>query len=157
MGTVSAATLSTARTDAGDLPEFACVSDPHISSYRLYSNFALYSCGLISVLHSLRAGLGLRDRLLLLLLDGEEQLFACLLEVEARFLQPGVRPDLVHARALLGVVAEQGQNEVLELLGQVLTIHLLEVELGLASHEQVVEVLLLACLFERENSVDDNK
>lgn len=138
-------------------------SDPHISSYRLYSNFALFSDGPLSVVHSLRAGFGLRGlglllhRVLLLLLDRVKELLARLLEVEARLLQPGVRPNLVHARALLGVVAEQGQNEVLELRGQVLTIDFLEVELRLASHEQVVEVLLLARLFEGEYSVDNNK
>ena len=68
-----------------------------------------------------------------------------------------MRPNLVHARALLGVVAEQSQNEVLELRGQVLPVDFLEVEVGLPGHEQVVEVLFLARLFEGEYSVDNNK
>lgn len=48
---------------------------------------------------------------------------------------------------------ENGDHEVLEVLGEAIAIDFVEVELVLACHQQIKKVLLLASLLERENAV----
>lgn len=70
-----------------------------------------------------------------------------------RLLHPWVRTNLRNGGPLRWVVLQQRQHQVLELRRQVLSVNFVEIQSVLASHEQIEEVLLLACLLERENSV----
>lgn len=82
-----------------------------------------------------------------------EQVLSNCLHVYA-LCHPGVCSDLVQRRALVGIVREQGQNQVLKLGTHVLAVDFLEVKVGLAGTEQVVEVLFSASLLEREDALD---
>lgn len=93
----------------------------------------------------------------LLTLDVEQQILSCLFEIEPRLVDPGVRPDLVNCGSLCRVVAEEPENEILKLGGQVFPVDLREVEVLLARHKQIVEVLLRARFLKWEYSVHDDK
>lgn len=79
------------------------------------------------------------------------------LHVETTLVEPWVLSDLADGWALGGVVGEQGQNEVLELVGEAGSVGLLEVEVDLASAEQVVEVFLGSSLLEGEDTLHDDE
>ena len=109
-------------------------------------------------LHRLGGGLLACCRLLLLL-GGEslEELDAGVLEVESLGLHPGVGADLLNGGSLVALIAEELENEVLEVLAESLSIDFLEVDIGLALKEQVVEVFLLSCLLEWEDALDNDE
>ena len=109
-------------------------------------------------LHRLGGGLLACCRLLLLL-GGEslEELDAGVLEVESLGLHPGVGADLLNGGSLVALIAEEFENEVLEVLTKSLSVHLLEVDISLALEEQVVEVFLLSCLLEWEDALDNDE
>ena len=109
-------------------------------------------------LHRLGGGLLACCRLLLLL-GGEslEELDASGLEVERLGLHPGVGADLLNGGSLVALIAEELEDEVLEVLAESLSVHLLEVDIGLALEEQVVEVFLLSCLLEWEDALDNDE
>jgi len=109
-------------------------------------------------LHRLGGGL-LASCRLLLLLGGEslEELDAGILEVESLGLHPGVGADLLNGGSLVALIAEELENEVLEVLTESLSVYLLEVDIGLALEEQVVEVFLLSCLLEWEDALDNDE
>ena len=103
-------------------------------------------------------GHGLSCLLLQLLLsEGLEHLSASCLVVEARALEPGVVSDLLEGHATLGVVREEAKDEVLEVLAKTSAVDLLEVGIDLALAEEVVEVLFLAGLLEREDALNDDE
>ena len=89
--------------------------------------------------------------------EGRNQVCASLLLVVSGRVQPGMALELLDGVALGAVVAEQASNEVLEVSREAIAVHLLEVRVNLAGHEQVEEELLLASLLERENALNDNK
>ena len=93
----------------------------------------------------------------LLLVDLSGQYLASLLHIEARLVEPGVLSDLAYGGSLGSIVREQRNNQVLELDREVGGVSLVEVEVVLASRQQVVEVLVGASLLEREDSLHDDE
>jgi hypothetical protein len=64
---------------------------------------------------------------------------------------------LLKSRALFGIVAKEWKDQVFEFSAEVLATNLIEVGLGLRSHQQVVKVLFGACFFEGEDALHDDK
>jgi hypothetical protein len=93
----------------------------------------------------------------LLLVDLSGQNLASLLHIEARLIEPRVLSDLADGRSLGSIVGEQRNNQILELDREVSGVGLVEVEVVLASRQQVVEVLIGASLLERENPLHDDE
>ena len=85
------------------------------------------------------------------------KLLAGRLVVEACLVEPGVLSDLVDWGSFWGIVAEEGQDQILEFDWEVSGVGLVEVEVVLASAKQVVEVLVGASLFKGEDSLDDDE
>jgi hypothetical protein len=85
------------------------------------------------------------------------QLLAGGLHREASLVQPGVLSDLADAGALGTVVAEERQDQVLELGWEAGSVGLLEVQLSLTGGQQVVEVFFGAGLLEGEDALDDDE
>lgn len=85
------------------------------------------------------------------------QVCASCLFVVSGSIQPGVTLELLHGVALITIVAEKTGNEVLEVSGQSIAVHLLKVRVNFASDQQVVEELFFASLLERENTLYDNE
>jgi len=111
--------------------------------------------GLTADLHWLGGGTAVLLRLL-----GSEvvrELLAGGLHGEAGLVQPGVLSDLADAGALGTVVAEESEDQVLELSREAGGVRLLEVQISLTGGQQVVEVLLSAGLFEGEDALDDDE
>jgi len=65
--------------------------------------------------------------------------------------------DLLKGWSLLAVIAEDAQDQVLELRGKTFSANFLPVVLSFALAEEVVEVLVFLGLFEREDSLDDDE
>ena len=68
-----------------------------------------------------------------------------------------MRSKLRCSWSLVGLIAKEFNNHVFEVAGEAGSIDFFEVELVLAGHEQVVEVLFLAGFFEREYTVHDDE
>ena len=86
-----------------------------------------------------------------------EQLCASGLHVEGGRLHPGVVSDRLDVGALVTLVGEEAQDQVLEVVAEASAVHLLEVGVRLALEEQVVEVFLLASLLEGEDALHDDE
>ena len=101
----------------------------------------------------------LRLGCLCLLFLGErgEELEAGGLIVERFGLHPWVGTDLLNSRALITLVTEELENQVLELLTEASAVYFLEIDVSLALEEQVVEVFFLAGLLEGEDSLNDDE
>lgn len=84
-------------------------------------------------------------------------MFTDLVGIEAGLVQPGVGLKLVDGVAVTSVVAEELEDHVLEVCGETSSIDLLKVGVNLASEQQVVKVLFLASLLEREDALNDNE
>jgi len=65
--------------------------------------------------------------------------------------------DLFDVGAKVAVIAEELEDEVLEFITQTSAVDLLEVSVVLVREKQVVEVFLLAGLFEGEDALHDNE
>lgn len=72
-------------------------------------------------------------------------------------LHPWVGANIGHRRSILAVVAEQFQDEVLEIVGKILPAGLLPVGVIVTLKEQVVEIFILLGLLEREDALDDDE
>lgn len=103
--------------------------------------------------------LGLGAVVLLGLLGGELILKSCAgsLHREAGLVQPGVLSDLADGGALGTVVAEESEDQVLELSREAGTVGLLEVKVGLAGCKQVVEVFFSASFLEGEDALNNDE
>lgn len=66
-------------------------------------------------------------------------------------------PNLLDRRSICAVSAEESQDELLEVLGEVGWVRFCEVKFVLSWQNEVVEVLIGPCLFERENSLHDDE
>merc|ERR1719473_957860 len=93
----------------------------------------------------------------LLLCELVEEVGAGGLEVESGGVQPWVGLELLQGWSLVTVIAEESQDEVLEVGGEASAVDLLEVGVVLALEEEVVEVLLLSGLLEWEDALDDDE
>lgn len=65
--------------------------------------------------------------------------------------------DLVQSGSFVTIEAEKPKHKFFEVLGEAGAIDLLEVEVGLSSEDQVVEVLFGARLLERENALHNDE
>ncbi len=65
--------------------------------------------------------------------------------------------DLLNGWALVTLISEELEDEVLEVVTETSAIDFLEVKISFAFEEQVVEVFLLASLLEGEDSLDNDK
>jgi len=72
-------------------------------------------------------------------------------------LHPGVGSDLLDVGSEVAVVAEELEDEVLEVGAEASAVHLLEVGVVLVLEQQVVEVFLLAGLLEGEDALDNDE
>jgi len=72
-------------------------------------------------------------------------------------LHPGVRSDLLDVGSEVAVVAEELEDEVLEVGTEASAVHLLEVGVVLVLEQQVVEIFLLAGLLEGEDALDNDE
>lgn len=65
--------------------------------------------------------------------------------------------DLVDSGSLLTVVAEDFEDKVFEIVGQVLAPDFLPIVIDLACDKQIVEVFVLFGLFEREDALNNDE
>ncbi len=65
--------------------------------------------------------------------------------------------DLLNGWALVTLISEELEDEVLEVVTETSAIDFLEVKISFAFEEQVVEVFLLASLLEGEDSLHNDK
>ena len=65
--------------------------------------------------------------------------------------------ELLDGVAVGSLVDEELKDEVLEVSAEAGAVYFFEVSFNLAGEEQVVEVLLFACLLEREDALYDNE
>jgi hypothetical protein len=65
--------------------------------------------------------------------------------------------DVVDAGTFVRVVRKEAKDEILEFSGETLAVDFLEVEVGLTSHKEVVEVLFLAGFFEGEDALNNDE
>ena len=72
-------------------------------------------------------------------------------------MHPGVGSDLLDVGSEVAVVAEELEDEVLEVGAEASAVHLLEVSVVLVLEQQVVEVFLLAGLLEGEDALDNDE
>lgn len=68
-----------------------------------------------------------------------------------------MRSNLVYCGSEGRIVGKKSDDEVLKILREFLPIDFLEVDVGLALDEQIVEVFLGARFFEGENTLDQDK
>ena len=80
-----------------------------------------------------------------------------MLTVKVGFIEPGMPLYLFYGGPFGAIVAEQSQNEFLELGRQSRAIHFVEVEFSLTCDNQVVEILFSASLFEGEDAMYDDE
>lgn len=79
------------------------------------------------------------------------------LEIECVRVHPGVSADLLDCGPLFSVVAEEAEDQVLEVVAEVGSIHLLEVGVNLAVEKEFVEVFFFASLFKGEDALDNDE
>ena len=72
-------------------------------------------------------------------------------------MHPGVGSDLLDVGSEVAVVAEEFEDEVLEVGAEASAVNLLEVSVVLVLEQQVVEVFLLAGLLEGEDALDNDE
>lgn len=77
--------------------------------------------------------------------------------VKSSFVKERVFSDLLKSGSFVAVELEESENKVLEFSRQASAVNLLEVKVGLASQEEVVEVLVAAGFFEGEDALNDNE
>jgi len=68
-----------------------------------------------------------------------------------------VGPHLLDSRSEVTIVAEELEDQVLEIATETRAVDLLEVSVVLVLEQKVVEVFLLACLLEWEDALHDNE
>ena len=68
-----------------------------------------------------------------------------------------MRSKLRCSWSLVGLIAKEFNNHVFEVAGEAGSIYFFEVELVLAGHEQVVEVLFLAGFLEGEDALHNDE
>lgn len=71
--------------------------------------------------------------------------------------EPWVLFDLVYGGPVTRFVCQHSHDEVAELVGEVLSLNLFEILVGLTIHYQIEEIFVLSRFLEREYSSDNDK
>ena len=86
-----------------------------------------------------------------------DQLLASGFGVVSRVIQPGMSTELLRSGPIVTIVREKLEDEIFEGGTEIVSVNFVPVCIEAAVENQSVEILLLACLFEREDALHDYK